>query len=107
MTTAKKELEEFIKECKCELKCAIILFDKSYISLKEDFSEKDLDKFKSELNFKYDGGYGTQNLYGTLWFTDGSHANRGEYDGSEWWERHVTPEIPKELKSIKNTLNKL
>ena len=60
----------------------------------------ELDKFLEELNFDYDSGYGGQELYGTLWFTDGTWAERGEYDGSEWWERRSRPEIPIELVTV-------
>lgn len=34
----------------------------------------------------------------TIWYDDGSWSERGEYDGSEWWERKTCPEIPEELK---------
>lgn len=42
----------------------------------------------------YDSGYGGQELFGTLWFSDGSWADRGEYDGAEWWEHRSFPAIP-------------
>ena len=44
--------------------------------------------------WKYDSGYGTQELFGVIWYSDGSHSRRGEYDGSEWWEYVPTPEVP-------------
>ena len=53
----------------------------------------DLDK----LDFDYDDGYGIQELFGIVWFKDGSWLERGEYDGSEWWTYKFTPEIPQEL----------
>lgn len=46
----------------------------------------------------YDAGYGGQELFGTIWYTDGSWSERGEYDGSEWWEYKTCPVIPEELR---------
>lgn len=46
------------------------------------------------LDFNYDCGYGGQELFGNIWYEDGSWSERGEYDGSEWWEHKVCPPIP-------------
>lgn len=54
--------------------------------------------FLESLNFGYDSGYGGQELYGHIWYTDGTWSDRGEYDGSEWWEHQKMPEIPAECK---------
>jgi hypothetical protein len=51
-----------------------------------------------QLDFEYNDGYGSQKLFGIIWFTDGTWSTRGEYDGSEWWEYHVVPDIPTDLK---------
>ena len=67
------------------------------LSLKKGHSSEDLEKFFELLNFEYDDGFNSQKLFGTLWFQDGSWAIRGEYDGSEWWERRSVPEIPESL----------
>jgi len=45
----------------------------------------------SKLNFEYDSGYGSQEVYGTIVFKDGSWLERGEYDGSEWWDYKSCP----------------
>lgn len=45
------------------------------------------------LDFEYDSGYGGQELFGTVWYTDGTWSERGEYDGSEWWEHKKCPDI--------------
>mgnify|MGYP000630626643 CR=1 FL=1 len=50
-----------------------------------------------DLDFEYDSGYGGQNLFGTIWYEDGTWSERGEYDGSEWWEHRERPQIPEEL----------
>ncbi len=47
------------------------------------------------LDFEYDNGYGCQCLEGTVWYTDGTWSERGEYDGSEWWEHRECPPLPK------------
>ena len=44
------------------------------------------------LDFDYDDGYGTQELFGYIWYTDGTWSERGEYDGSEWWEDKERPD---------------
>lgn len=67
------------------------------------------DKFLKSLDFEYDDGYGSQILYGTVWLNDGTWLSRGEYDGSEWWELNVCPELPIEFKradNIENIINK-
>jgi hypothetical protein len=43
------------------------------------------------LDFTYDAGYGGQELFGFVVFEDGTWLERGEYDGSEWWEHKQTP----------------
>lgn len=48
----------------------------------------------NHLDFEYDSGYGGQELYGTIWYEDGTWSERDEYDGSEWWEYRSCPEIP-------------
>jgi hypothetical protein len=49
------------------------------------------------LDFEYDHGFGGQELFGVIWYTNGNWSNRSEYDGSEWWTYNRCPEIPKEL----------
>ena len=56
--------------------------------------------FIESLDFEYDNGYGGQELFGTIWYTDGTWSDRGEYDGSEWWEHHECPTIPDSLINI-------
>ena len=60
-------------------------------------TKEDLEIFLNGLDKDYDSGYGGQELFGTIWYKDGTWSTRGEYDGSEWWENHICPEIPKEL----------
>ena len=46
------------------------------------------------LDFEYDDGWGGQQLFGHVWYTDGTWSERGEYDGAEWWEHKSCPDIP-------------
>lgn len=66
-------------------------------SLAVGFTKEDYDNFIKKLDVEYDDGYGTQELFGTIWLTDGTWMDRGEYDGSEWWQHQECPEIPTEL----------
>ena len=65
----------------------------------------------AELDFEYDDGYGTQELFGTIWYEDGSWSEREEYDGSECWAYKTSPAIPAKLirkdKEREAKLNKL
>ena len=46
-----------------------------------------------QLNFEYDSGYGLQELFGFIWYKDGTWSERAEYDGSEWWEYKKRPSL--------------
>jgi hypothetical protein len=46
------------------------------------------------LDFDYDEGFGGQEIFGFIWYADGTWSEREEYDGSEWWDHKVCPEIP-------------
>lgn len=72
-----------------------VKFDKA---LPVGFTPQEYAAFLESLDFSYDSGYGGQELFGTIWYKDGTWSSRGEYDGSEWWERNVVPTIPDELK---------
>lgn len=115
MSLVKKEYgrnakEEFLRlvEDLPKVKCAHIVYGADYwgneqkkILLPVNYTPEEYDKFLSELDFNYDNGYGGQELFGYIWMVDGTWCERGEYDGSEWWEYKSSPEIPNEL-LIKN-----
>ena len=63
--------------------------------------DKTVPKFFEDLDYHYDANYGTQELDGIVWLEDGTWLERGEYDGSEWWEHTSCPEIPPYLSNIK------
>tara|TARA_R100000951_G_scaffold116144_1_gene126707 strand:- start:345 stop:638 length:294 start_codon:yes stop_codon:yes gene_type:complete len=96
MNNAKKEFEEFFSN-RSEIKCAEIQVRGVKADLKVGHDEEDYNNFLNLLDVKYDSGYGGQELYGIVWFEDGTWAQRGEYDGSEWWEHYEVPKIPEQL----------
>lgn len=109
LTNAK---EEFVKYTSSRnILCAVIQYSpctlwKAYgktapiskrVALGIEYTPEDYELFLNELDFNYDAGYGGQELFGTVWFTDGTWLERGEYDGSEWWNLIKKPEISEQL----------
>lgn len=66
--------------------------------LKPLYTKKDYDNFLNFLDQEYDNGFGGQNLYGTIYCEDGIWLDRGEYDGSEWWQEHQYPNMKEHFK---------
>jgi hypothetical protein len=66
-------------------------------NLKIGFTEQEWNDLLNNLDFDYDDGYGGQELFGMVWLKDGGWLERGEYDGSEWWEYKYVPIVPEEL----------
>lgn len=107
MENAKKEFLTAVQELD-DVLCAKIVYkdlsdfeshscDKKLI-LKVGHTEKEMEAFLNELDFEYDSGYSIQYLFGTIWLkSNEAWLERGEYDGSEWWEYKERPEITKEL----------
>lgn len=94
----KNAREEMLKLLKGkEIKCVKVTTDSRTIVLKVGHDEGDYTKFLNDLDFEYYSGYGEQELFGTIWLEDGTWCTRGEDDGSEWWEIHSLPDIPKDL----------
>lgn len=66
--------------------------DRCVIELRSNRTEQDEFSFLETLaSIDYDNGYGGQELFGTIVFKDGTWLERGEYDGSEWWEHRKLP----------------
>ncbi|WP_456390639.1 hypothetical protein [Hydrogenimonas sp.] len=63
-------------------------FDKKEVWI---FCKHGLQKNLRALDFDYDEGYGAQELFGVVVFTDGSWLERYEYDGAESWVHKRTP----------------
>lgn len=53
--------------------------------------EDEQDFYQTLASIDYDNGWGTQEFFGIIAYNDGSWLDRGEYDGSEWWESHHYP----------------
>lgn len=93
MINAKEELLNHIEDREVEY---------VYITVGDPFYYETLELYKGTLeevlpkleNVVYDSGFGLQELFGIIWYTDGTWSERGEYDGSEWWEHRKRPEIP-------------
>lgn len=84
------------------VKCAILhygyyLAEQNPHLLKINYSQGDFLTFLEKINFDYNSGYGGQELFGIIWLEDGTWFDRGEYDGSEWWQHQSCPQIPDEL----------
>jgi hypothetical protein len=95
--------EEFLEETKDKsILCAAIRLgddyseDKKNFVLRTGYTSSELISFLSLLDFEYDDGFGGQNLFGIIWYSDGTWSDRYEYDGSERWQYEKVPEIPKE-----------
>lgn len=104
MTNLKEELNNHIDTK--SVKCIYLKYDKFFgcedelveeYYLKIGYTDEDKKEFLSKLDFEYDDGYGSQELFGTIWYEDGSWSERGEYDGAEWWEHKLCPPISEEL----------
>ncbi len=94
MTNAKKELIEHIEGREVEL--VRIAVEKRYGEDPVRF-EGSLSDVIDSLDFIYDSGYGAQQLFGFIWYKDGTWSERGEYDGAEWWEHMERPPLDVEI----------
>lgn len=68
------------------------------ILLPRDYTPAEYDAFLQSLDFEYDAGFGIQELFGIIWYTDGTWSSRYEYDGSEEWASRRAPVVPEYLK---------
>lgn len=91
MTNARDELLNFLAG-KPPVICLSFARDCNYSPGPETTGT--LDEVLPHLDFDYCSGFGSQELFGTIWFADGSWADRGEYDGSEWWQHQSRPDLP-------------
>lgn len=73
--------------------------DATYRYVKGSPTCGDWSAFLDSLNWKYDAVYGCQEVYGTIWLDDDTWYDRGEYDGSEWWEHRSRPPLPESLEA--------
>lgn len=68
---------------------------KTYI-LPPNYTDAGWQNFLNSINFDYGNGYGSRELFGNIWYVEGTWSDRKEYDGSEWWEHQQRPKYPKE-----------
>jgi len=104
ITSMRNAKQEFLKCIRGKVVCATIMHNPSWSDdtsktfiLKCGHTQDEYNQFLESLDFEYDSGYGLQELFGTVWLEDGMWMERGEYDGSEWWELMRRPEIPSTL----------
>ena len=98
---ALKEFNNLVERVKEDYNADVVAFRISvkhvFIAgnLNDDTTQEEMDDLIQHLDLEYDDGYGTQELYGRVWFTNGVWAERHEYDGSECWLVKSYPELPK------------
>lgn len=98
MTNAKEEFVSHVRDN--PVLCVDLQYSDDYnqnkktFVLKENFTAEEYEAFLGALDFSYESGYGAQELFGIILYTDGTWSERAEYDGSEWWEHKVCPAIP-------------
>jgi hypothetical protein len=111
ITNAKQELLRCIRQTRTVV-CAHISYSPSSlwemddetsppskeVFLKVGYTQADWETFLNELDFRYDSGYGGQELHGIVWFEGDSWMERHEYDGSENWVICSKPNIPLQCK---------
>jgi len=115
MTNAKAEIVKLLTNANIPLsgiQAASITYQKdikpeseyNWTILYPGHTDKEFEQWLSKMNeINYYQGYGAQQLFGTIWLRNGLWMTRGEYDGSEWWDLHKRPLMPKRDKSwIKN-----
>ena len=92
------------------IKCAFINNDNYYNEIDNEgftkyilncnYTEDEYSKFIESLDFEYDSGYGGQELFGNVYLLNGTKLQRGEYDGSEWWEDGAVSDNEKQLDTM-------
>lgn len=73
------------------------LFKRKHINLPVNYTPEQYEEFLREIDVEYDNGYGGQELWGEIWYDDGTWSERAEYDGSEWWKHCSAPAIADDL----------
>ena len=97
-TNAKKELLLAAKSKKIE--CAELVIDagrkkRRRLCLPANYAKKEFDAFLEALDFKYDGIYNSDAIMGTIWFVDGSWADREpDENWIFYWSVKKRPQVP-------------
>jgi len=96
---AKDELLGLVKHYNIRIIGALIQFGDDYgvepakFTLPLLYTDEQWNEFLEFMDREYYSGYGGQELFGTVVCEDGAWLERGEYDGSEWWEIHRFPDL--------------
>ena len=86
----------FHRENECKNFCNLCSIKESHLVNTDDF----LNEMKK---FNYHNGYGGQEFPSCIYiFGDGWHLERGQYDGSEWWELRVNLDKPSVIKKMES-----
>jgi len=91
MINARDELIKHVGDREVEL--VRIVLGRSYGEKPQRVIEGGLDTVLQNLDFQYENGFGSQELFGYIWYKDGTWSERGEYDGSEWWKHMERPAL--------------
>jgi hypothetical protein len=84
-----------------------------YKYLTTGFTKEEWKEFLSDIDIEYNdkiigfGSFGNTNqeLYGCIWYKDGTWSNRRIEYTKECWEYHFLPEIPVELNRVDKVRN--
>jgi hypothetical protein len=95
---ALKELLNEIKIANSQILCCEIKHEKNRYKLLMGYDEYQYSELLKSLDFEYDEIHGSQELFGTIWFQNGTWSTRWENQGDEGWEHHTVPEIPDYLR---------
>ena len=89
MRNAKQEILEHVKGREVEfIKIAVSIgYEGKPLKI-----EGTLEEVLPRLDFEYDSGYGAQELFGFIWYADGTWSSRDEYDGAECWKHNICPD---------------
>ena len=88
MVNARDELIKHIEDRRVDF-ISIVVYNGYYSPV---VIKGTLDEVLPKLDFSYDCGFGLQVINGCVWYADGSWSDRGEYDGSEWWQYRCCPD---------------
>ena len=97
---------EFIDEVEGKsVLCAWVMYapndDETTYNLCMHYTTTEYDAFLQSLDFVYNAGFGGQELYGVIWYADGTWSERYVYDGEEEWVHRRVPVVPEYLKKTK------
>lgn len=111
LTSFKDELSVFLRDNNLDrndIFCAELSFDQKDVTrldrepstgrenilLRIGYTPENMTEFMERVTFWYSLNYAGQKIFGTLWFKDGSWAERYEENGWEEWRYYTRPDVP-------------